>query len=118
MASFTKRLLSGSTNGKPIKVVATSTAGTTVHTAVAGTTAGTYDEIWLWAQNNYTIDVVITIEWGDASTENNIKLTVPYQSGLIPLIPGFILQNSLTVKVFAGVANVVSIHGFVNTITD
>jgi hypothetical protein len=43
MATAVKRILSGSTNGKPIKVVATSTAGTTIHTAVAGTTPVTYD---------------------------------------------------------------------------
>jgi len=49
-----KRKLSGSTDGKPIKVVATATAGTTIHTAVAGTTAGTFDEIWLYAYNGHS----------------------------------------------------------------
>ena len=37
MATFSKILLSGGTTGKNIKVVATSSAGTTIHTAVAGT---------------------------------------------------------------------------------
>jgi hypothetical protein len=62
-----KRLLSGSTDGKWIKVVATATAGTAIHTAVAGTTAGTYDEIWLRAQNNHTAAVNLTIEFGWAT---------------------------------------------------
>ena len=38
MATYSKQLLSGGTNGKNIKVAATATAGTTIHTAVAGTT--------------------------------------------------------------------------------
>ena len=35
MATFTKLKLSGSTDGKAIKVVQTATAGTTIHTAHA-----------------------------------------------------------------------------------
>ena len=35
-SSAVKRLLSGSTDGKAIKVAATSTPGTTIHTAVSG----------------------------------------------------------------------------------
>lgn len=118
MATAVKRKLSGSTDGKPIKVVQTSTAGTAVHTAVAGTTAGTFDEIWLWAQNNHTANVLLTIEYGSADEENKIILTVPFKSGLIPVCPGLPLQNAATVKAFAATANVISIHGFVNAITD
>ena len=49
MATYSKQLLSGGTNGKNIKVAATATAGTTIHTANAGTTD--IDEIWLYACN-------------------------------------------------------------------
>jgi hypothetical protein len=34
-ATFSKLVLSGSTNGKAVKVVQTATAGTTIHTAHA-----------------------------------------------------------------------------------
>ena len=118
MATAVKRKLSGSTDGKPIKVVATATAGTTIHTAVAGTTAGTFDEIWLYAQNNHTAAVVLTIEFGDANAESNIICTLASKSGLQMIIPGFILQNEATVKAFASTANVISLSGFVNSITD
>jgi len=118
MAIAVKRKLSGSTDGKPIKVAATATPGTALHTAVAGTTAGTYDEVWLWVQNNHTEDVVLTIEFGSNSTDDNIVRTIPHQSGLIPIIPGLPLQNAATVKAFASVADVLSIVGFVNAITD
>jgi hypothetical protein len=116
--SVYKRKLSGSTDGKPIKVVQTATAGTAIHTAVAGTTAGTFDEVWLWAQNNHTADVVLTVEFGNADTENNIIVTIPYKSGLVPVVPGLPLQNEATVKAFAASANVISILGYVNTMTD
>ncbi len=116
--SILKRKLSGSTDGMGILVAATATPGTTIHTAVSGTTAGTYDEIWLWAQNNHTADVVLTIEYGDATTSHNIKSTIPYQKGLYIVLPGFILQNGMTVKAFAGTANVITIYGYVHSLTD
>ena len=119
MATFRKRKLTGSTDGKPIKVVATATAGTTIHTAVAGTTAGTFDEIWLWAYNGHTGDVQLTIEFGGATVpDQNIVLTIPTKVGLYPIVPGLILQNAMVVKAFASVANVITLSGFVNYITD
>ena len=119
MATVVKRKLSESTDGKAIKIAATSTAGTAIHTAVAGTTAGTFDEIWLWAFNSHTLDVVLTIEFGGADApDQNIIVTIPFKSGLIPVVPGFILQNGATVKAFAATTNVITITGFVNAITD
>jgi len=118
-SSAHKRKLSGSTDGKAIKVVQTATAGDTIHTAVAGTTAGTYDEIWLWAYNGHTADVVLTIEFGGATVpDQNIVVTIPYKAGLVPIVPGLILQNEMIVKAFAATANVITINGFVNAITD
>ena len=119
MAIAVKRKLSGSTDGKPIKVVQTATAGDTVHTAVAGTTAGTFDEIWIWGYNGHTTTVTVTIEFGGATVpDQNIVLTLASKSGLVPIVPGLILQNGMVVKAFASVANVVTLSGFVNAITD
>jgi hypothetical protein len=112
MAAYTRVLLSGSTNGRGIKVVQTATPGTTIHTAVAGTTD--MDEVWLWAQNNHTAAVALTLEWGNASADDNIVVTIPAKSGLYLVAPGIMLQNELVVKAFAGTANVVIIHGYVN----
>ena len=119
MATAVKRKLSGSTDGKAIKIAQTATAGDAIHTAVAGTTAGTFDEIWLWAYNGHTANVVLTIEFGgNGVPDQNIVMTLPFKAGLIPITPGLILQNSMEVKAFANVANVVTIIGFVNSITD
>ena len=119
MATALKRKLSGSTDGKAILVARTATAGDTIHTAVAGTTAGTFDEIWLWAYNGHTADVALTLEFGGATVpDQNIVVTLPYKSGLVPVVPGLILQNGMVVKAFAGTANVITLIGFVNAITD
>jgi len=114
MATYSKVLLSGSTNGKGIKVTQTATAGDTIHTAHASA----LDEIWLYAVNNGDGDVEVTIEWGEATApDGNIICLVPSKSGLQLIIPGFLLTNSLVVKAFADTANVIIIHGFVNRIS-
>jgi len=115
MATFSKVLLSGSTQGKGIKVAATATAGTTIHTAVTGTTD--MDEIWIYAVNSDTTARKLTIEWGEATApDGNIELTIPAESGLVLVIPGLLLQNELIVKAFAASADVIVIHGYVNRI--
>ena len=115
MSTFTKRALSGSTNGKGIKVAATSTAGTTIHTAVSGTSD--FDEIWLWCVNSSSSDVKLTLEYGEATApDGNIEYTVGAEDGLKIILPGTILQNELVLKAFAGTADVLVIHGFVNRI--
>ena len=119
MATAVKRVLSGSTSGKAIKIATTATPGTLIHTAVAGTTPGTYDEIWLWGFNSVSSDVLLTVEFGGVSVPDDIMYTTLLgRYGWIPLAPGYILQNSLVVRAFANQANVATIIGFVNNMTD
>ena len=119
MATYTKVKLSGSTDGRAIKVAATATAGTTIHTG--STTTTTYDEIWLYAQNTDTSAVKLTLEWGGTSAPDDlIELTVPAESGLVLVAPGLLLKGNATaliVRAFAATANVITIHGYVNQIT-
>ena len=119
MATFTKKILSGSTDGKAIKVAATATAGTTIHTG--STTTTTLDEVWLYAVNSSASTVKLTIEWGEATApDGNIELTVQPEAGLVTVIPGLLIKGNATalvVKAFAGTANVICIHGYVNQIT-
>ena len=115
MATMSKVLLSGSTQGKGIKVGQTATAGDTIHTAVAGTSD--IDEIWLYAVNSSAAAVKLTLEWGEDTVDGNIEVTIDAESGLVLVAPGLLLQNNLTVEAFAGTTNVINIHGFVNRIT-
>ena len=116
MATFSKQLLSGSTNGKAIKVAATATAGTTIHTAVSGTAS--FDEVWLYAHNSSTGTVKLTLEWGEATApDGNIEINIGAEgTGLVLIAPGILLQNSLVIKAFAATTNVVTITGYVNRI--
>ena len=116
MATYSKQLLSGSTNGKAIKVAATATAGTTIHTAVSGTSS--IDEVWLYAHNTSSSAVKLTLEWGEATApDGNIEINIGAEgTGLVLVAPGIPLQNSLVVKAFAGTANVINIFGYVNRI--
>jgi len=116
MASFTKQLLSGSTNGKAILVTGTATAGVPIHTAVSGTSD--LDEIWIYGVNSSTNSVKLTLEWGEVvAPDGNIEVSIAPESGLFLITPGLLLQNSLVVNAFASAANVILIHGFVNRIT-
>jgi len=118
MATFTKKILSASTDGMGIKVAATATPGTLIHTG--SSTTSTLQEIWLYAYNSHTADVTVTVEFGDATApDHNIVVTVPFKSGLFLLVPGLLLKGNATpdtIKVFAGTTNVVTISGFVNEI--
>lgn len=118
MATITKRRLSGSTNGRQVKIAATTTPGTAIHTAVAGTSdENNYDEIWIWAVNSDTTARKLTIEFGGATSPDDlIEQTVPAEAGYMAIVPGLILQNAVSVAGFAAAANVVMVAGFVNRI--
>lgn len=119
MATFTKALLSGSTQGKGIKVVATASTGTTIH--ATGTSSSIIDEVWLYAYNSHTADVLLTIQYGGTtSPDNDIKVTIPAQSGLVLVAPGLVLTGTgaagNTVAAYAATANVITISGYVNRV--
>jgi hypothetical protein len=116
MATYSKVLLSGGTTGKNIKVVPPATAGTTIHTAVAGTSD--MDEVWLYACNTDAADVKLTIEYGGvASPDDLTEVTITAEAGWVLVCPGMLLQNGLVIKAFAATGNVVMINGYVNRIT-
>lgn len=118
MAAVSKRKLSGSTDGKAIKLAATSTPGTTLHTAVSGTTPGLFDELWIWLVNSDTLARKVTLEFGGTTSPDNlIETTVPAEDGGYLAVPGFILQNGAIVRGFCATANVVMAYGFVNAMT-
>ena len=120
MATFTKTLLSGSTQGRQIKVVATASSGTTIH--ATGTSSTIIDEVWLYAYNSDTAARLLTIQWGSTSTpDDDIKVTIPPQSGLTLVVAGLILTGTgaaaNTVRAYASAANVIMISGYVNRIS-
>jgi hypothetical protein len=119
MATFEKLTLSGSTDGRAVKVAATATAGTTIHTGPSSATV--VDEVWLYAMNTDTTARKLTIEWGGTSAPDDlIELTIPAESGLTLVAPGLLIKGNgtpLVVRAFAASADVVTIHGYVNRIS-
>ena len=106
-------------DGLGILVAATATAGTAIHTASA--TATTIDEVWLYAYNNHSSSVLLTIEYGGVTAPKDvIKQTLTAQNGLVLVVAGLLVQGNATPKViraFAATANQISIFGYVNRIT-
>lgn len=117
---ITREKLSGSTSGMPVKIAATATPGTTIHTAVASTT-NQWDEVYVWVTNTSASVVNLTIEYGGVTDPDNLiskTLPIPSNSPPMPILTGQILQNALLVKMFASVANVLLATGYINRITN
>jgi hypothetical protein len=115
MATYSRVLLSGSTDGMPNKVTATGTPGDTVHTSHASA----IDELYLWVSNLHTAEVTLTLEWGGATDPDDLlvkQLAIPANSPPIPVAAGLVLTNSKVVKAFASVADKLVITGYVNRI--
>jgi hypothetical protein len=119
VATYTKEVLSGSTDGAGILVAATASAGTTIHTA--STVATNFDEVWLYAVNTDTTARKLTIEWATTTAPNgNIEFTVQPENGLYLIVPGLVLKGNATplvIRAFAATANTIVVHGYVNRIT-
>jgi hypothetical protein len=110
MGAVTPVIPSGSTDGAPVKIAATATAGTLFHTA----DVAAKDEVWMWLTNTDAVDRNVTVELGGATAPDyNVKFIVPAGETILALA-GTRLTNSKTVKAFASAANVVNMFGNIN----
>lgn len=118
MATISKLTLSGSTNGRGIKVTTVlpiDGTDTTIHTAVTGTTDT--DLITLFAYNDDTLPRTLELGWGGTTSPDDIiSLSILPQSGLTLVTADLPLRNSLVVVASASVANVIEVFGYVNRI--
>jgi len=119
MATYSKTILSGSTNGRPVLVNTTSSNTCVVHTGSTNTSV--QHEVWLYAQNTDTTDRKLTIEFGGVTSPNDlIEQTITAEGGLVLVVPGLVLSGNSTtaprITAFAASANVVTLVGFVNVI--
>ena len=120
MATYTKVILSGSTQGQPITVVQTASTGTTIH--ATGTSATIIDEVWLYANNTSTSPVLLTVQFGGTGSVQHAKpITLATQSGDVLVVAGLPLigdgSAGLTVAAFAATASVITISGYINRIS-
>lgn len=105
-------ILSGSTDGLGIKVAATSSPGTTIHTAVSGGTQ--QDRITLYCYNSDSTARELVLQWGGTTAvDNDIKQTIPPKDGLWLVADNIPLQNGLVIKAYCATTNVLVIYGSV-----
>ena len=104
-----KRALSESTNGRAIKVTATTSPGTLIHTA----RSLAIDEIWLYAYNSSILSIEVFLQWG-GTTNDDLRRYLILPRTEILLVPGMILTGSLEVRIYAQRANELFIYGFVH----
>lgn len=117
MATYSRLLLSGSTSGREIPVAAVATAGTLIHTAIAG--ASSFDEVYLWASNVTGAAATLTVEWGGVTDPGDHMVksySIPANSAPIPIATGQVLNGGLVVRAFSGTASAINIGGYVNRI--
>lgn len=108
-----RRILSGSINGRLIKVAATATPGTLIHETPP--VSGKGSVLYLFAVNSSASPVDLTIEFGGFdSPDDTITATIPATSGMVEVVvvPGFPLEDGLAVRAFAADADVVMIGGY------
>jgi hypothetical protein len=111
--AYTREPLSGSTHGRGIKVAATATAGTLIHTGQASTTL--VDVVTIYAYNSNTVAKMLTLEWGGVTApDDNIVIDIPPKEGLVPVVIDLVIRNGLVVRAFCETANVIVLYGFVN----
>tara|TARA_R110000824_G_scaffold392609_1_gene591110 strand:+ start:56 stop:406 length:351 start_codon:yes stop_codon:yes gene_type:complete len=112
MATISKQLLSGSTNGMPISLTTNVTSSAVlIHTAVSGTSD--IDEVWVWATNVNTTAETLTLEIGTTNEDQHIMAVIqPDETVLV--LPGLVLQNAKVINGFSTTANKVNVFGFVN----
>jgi hypothetical protein len=109
---YTREPASGSTHFRGTKIVATATAGTTIHTAQASTTLT--DILTVLLYNSHTAPVRVTAEWGGTTApDDNIAIDLA-PGEFKPFVIDHGLRNSLVLKMFATVANVVTAFTDVN----
>jgi len=120
MATYSKVLLSGSSQGQPIIVSASASIGTTIH--ATGTSASILDEIWLYANNTSTSPVLLTVQFGGTGSVQHAKpITLSPQSGDVLIVAGLPLTGTgsaaTNIYAFAATASVITISGYVNRIS-
>lgn len=106
MATYTPQIASGSPgNGRMKKIAATSSPGDTLHTAT--NTAGEFDEVYIWIQNNDTTAREVIIQLGGTTaTDDDIKQTIQPKAGFALVVPGIRLNGGVIVKAYCTTTNV------------
>lgn len=112
-------LLSGSTNGRPISIVATSSPGTVIHTVPSDTSGILYHQVFLYAANiDGAGSHTLTLQLGGTTTDDQIVIPIGANSGPILVLDGKnLLNGGVTIRAYANAANKINVWGYANVAT-
>src|SRR5271157_2590038 len=104
MSTYTKQFLSGSSISAPQILISAITSGSAnpIHT----NTSGSIDEVYLYAYNDSTSSLTLSLLWGGTSEPKDVvRATIAAQGGRALIVDGKIIQNGATISAYASVAN-------------
>ena len=101
--------LSGSTDGSPVHVTATTSGG--AHTLHTAPTKG-YDLVDVYGNNVHTGSVVISFELGGTGATHQLDVSLAQDTAPTePLLRQVYMRNGLTLKAFADTTAVINLFG-------
>lgn len=112
MAIMTATPLSGSSGGRSIPVILTSSPGTLLHTL--STATGMVEEVYIDLYNTATLEKSVTLEPGATATLGHISLLVPAQSYVRALAGARFLAATDAIRAFATATGFFQAMGGVN----
>lgn len=101
--------LSASTNGGPIAITQTGTAGNTVHTSVSRKV----DVVEIYATNIDSSAVVVTFEFGGVAAADQLAISVGAKALMGDPILVCTMVNGVSLAAFAGTGDVINLVGVV-----
>ena len=118
MGTYSKIILSGSTDGAGINASGTAPSlGALIHTAVTGA-AQSIDEVWLYAYCQVTTARDLGVCIGPTTNVNSrftYTITADDQKGLYLVMPGMVCRNAALVKAYTTAATGgINVFGYVN----
>jgi hypothetical protein len=120
MATYSKKFLSQSVNGKAVNISATGVPGTLIHQTQ---NSGSIDEMWLYASNNSDADITFRLMYGGSgiSLDSIYYGTVDAYAGTTLLVPGLLLEGTgstgCSIYGYSNVASGINIFGYANRIS-
>jgi uncharacterized membrane protein YjjP (DUF1212 family) len=125
MGTYSKILLSGSSNGQAVPVTGTAvTVHTVIHTGITDTGSG-FDEIYVYAHNTATTKSIVQFVISTAALASSVtaqifgyELTaggdIAYTGGLILVVPGLPVNNAMALLGWCTAVGRVNTYGYVH----
>ena len=115
MATYSRSLFSGATNGRPL-ALSLNTNTTTIHTV--GTSTLAYSEVYLWANNVTSTSVAMTLQFGTGTSDRVCNsLSIPGNSPPIPILTGQNISGGVSLSGYASSVDAINVEGYINVIS-